>query len=67
MRLELEDALRTTIEIANRQRNLREKIRQALKSGDITSVVRYAGQLVGFADEESDRPRTRQQQGSGSS
>ena len=52
MKPELEDALRTTFQIAAHRREIRADLRQALKSQEDAEVVRCARRLMGTYDED---------------
>jgi len=65
MRPELEDALRTTHDVAARLRERREALRRAVERGDREEVVRSARRLLGMDDEEGDRAAARVEQGAG--
>lgn len=59
MRPEIEDAISLTVAAADRLRQRRERMRDALVRGDEKEALRVARQIVGLDDPEGDRAGAR--------
>ena len=64
---ELQAAIRTSVEVAERLRERRDALRRALEKGDVEAVVACARRLLGMEDDESDCASPRIDRGAGRS